>query len=236
MSTTQKASAHRKRTQWLLDFLRRDMKALSPGELLDLRLEVYRFAVGVPLRASLDGDPHWPADDEDYSARDILGRLQSSIASGIEALQDGRRWLPFGLAARELADYKRRYGHTLKVSDSMAPKTRPVWIVEPCDDGTIRRCYSAGIDTSFLLAAVDLLIQSWPQLRNCKHGGCGVLFLPRHGRQRYHQPACSNRARQAKHAPKQKRDYAVEYKKRRNLGPNVRVQGRTKRKKGGGKR
>ena len=64
----------------------------------------------------------------------------------------------------------------------------------------------------FLASAVDLLIESWPQLRRCEHEGCRSLFLPEHGRQHYHAPACRQAAYRLRN--KGKRDHSGEHRKR----------------------
>ena len=62
---------------------------------------------------------------------------------------------------------------------------------------------------ALMSSAFDLLIAWYPSLRRCRQ--CKAWFLPRHGRQKFHDPVCSTRARWQRFAPKRSRDYHQEY-------------------------
>jgi hypothetical protein len=91
----------------------------------------------------------------------------------------------------------------------------------------IERRFVGDEPTVLLVAAADLIMRWWPEVHRCR---CGVLFLSRHGRQRYHDPSCAFRARWSKFLSRRPRDYHAEYerRKKRELGPNVRTQRREK--------
>lgn len=224
------APSARVRMQWLLEFLRRDVDALTPGELLDLRLEIVPFGFGMPVDERPAGDT--PAFPDDDTALKVLGELQLELRGAMEALDDGRMWLPFGIT-----DEQRKSPRVAAEASAVAywngavpvtPKPPPVWVVEPFGDGLHRR-YSGDFDTLFRLAAEALLIEFWP-LRRCKYEGCQAWFLPRHGRQRYHTPSC----RQQKFSSTRQRDYKAEYRDRRKqeLGANVRIGKEPRRRRG----
>ena len=69
-----------------------------------------------------------------------------------------------------------------------------------------------GLADGLLSATLDLLVSWFPKLRRCRH--CETWFLPRHGRQQFHDPTCSARARWRRFAPTRTRDYHAEYAKR----------------------
>ena len=111
----------------------------------------------------------------------------------------------------------------------------PRWVYERQADGTIARRYEGPLGTVLLASAADLLVAWWPQLRRCEHEECAALFLPDHGRQHYHVPAC----RQAAYRNRNKRDYSEEHEERvrRESGnPNLKTRKRTKTKQKGGKK
>ena len=96
--------------RWLLEFLRCDLAALRPGELLALRNEVFpcllyksRATVTIfhedgllaqgpvpPTRPGVD------ARDVIAAARKYMGGVQDDLRAGVNALQAGM-WHPFGL-------------------------------------------------------------------------------------------------------------------------------------------
>ena len=188
--------------RWLLEFLRCDLAALRPRELLALRNEVFPYlhrkshatltvidedellALGPvpPTRPGVD------AQDVIAAARKLMGRLQDDLRAGVNALQAGM-WQPFG-----------RQGPA------------PSWSLERGDDGAIVRAYMGGWHTITLASAADVLVRWWPELRRCKHEPCGAWFLPTHGRQRYHDARCASAARYQRFKPT--RDYKAEYARR----------------------
>jgi hypothetical protein len=85
--------------------------------------------------------------------------------------------------------------------------------------------------SALMTAAVDLVVHWWPQLRRCKRDSCRAWFLPKHGRQRYHEAACSFQARWNKFASTHKRDYHAEYAQRvKRVAPGAKPQRRARRK------
>ncbi len=96
--------------RWLLEFLRCDLAALRPGELLALRNEIFPY-LHYKSRATLtifDEDellahgplpPRRPGVESRHviaAARTFMGGLQHDLRAGVNALQAGM-WHPFGL-------------------------------------------------------------------------------------------------------------------------------------------
>jgi len=195
---------NRERIVWLLEFLRRDMTTMKPGELLDLRQDVFTYLHEATLATiTHDDDPDLRAlkpahalatDPIVVLARDLLTRIQRQLRTGVESLEQAGSWQPFGLT---------RDGQGAQ------------WSLERRDDGTVVRAYCGDWKTITLAAAADLLMQWWPQLRRCAYPPCSVLFLPEEGRQKYHDAKCSGLARWYRFAPKRNRQVEKE---RRVLG------------------
>ena len=95
---------------WLLKFLRCDLAALRPHELLALRNEVFPYLHG-ESRATLTvfdedellalgpGSPRRPGGESRHviaAARELMGGVQHDLWAGVNALQAGM-WQPFGL-------------------------------------------------------------------------------------------------------------------------------------------
>ena len=145
-----------------------------------------------------------------------MANLQQQLRGGLDAFETKGQWSPFKLKA---------------------PVEAPHWFFEQRGDGTIGRSYTGKPSTITIATAADLLAEWWPQLRRCKYEQCREWFLPRHGRQRYHDPACSHHFRQAAFTSKHPRDYHAEYVKRvtREVGkgatPQLRPRKRTKKRK-----
>ena len=188
--------------RWLLEFLRCDLAALRPRELLDLRNEVFpylhcksRATVTVvhedELLAHGPVPPRRPGVDARHviaAAREFMGGVQDELRAGVNALQ-ASMWHPFGLQG-----------------------PAPSWLFERGDDGAIVRAYMGGWRTITIASAADLLVRWWPELRRCKHAPCGAWFLPTHGRQCYHDARCASAARYQRFKPT--RDYKAEYARR----------------------
>lgn len=222
-------SAERERVLWLLRLLRADLEGLRFGELVDMRDDALSFPDPVPapdmrdvLRRIEEGDQYWAhvtfdppllkaggRDEVEAAAQGLLAPLQKEVLRGISLLDEGQPWPVF--------------------SDQWPA---PQWVVEARGQGSPYRRFSGTFQAVFLATATDLLVRWWPELRRCKYEKCRALFLPAHGRQRYHDPSCSAAKRQKRYQPK--RDYAAEYerRKRKELGANVRT---SKRRKKGGK-
>ena len=222
----EKGLSERERVEWLLGFLRRDISSLSDGELIDLREKALQFRDPRPALdrkvalARIEDLPDHRFDEPGLviagtleeitqSARDLLVPIQQRLRAGIDALDD--------------AD-----GYWV-VSAEDAEK-RPKIVLERCRDGQVRRRLSGDFEEVFLAYAADLLERWWLQLRRCKYEECRAWFLPRHGRQLYHNSACSGIRRQQKYRAEHGRDYAAEYdeRARRKYGPNVKVQRRSR--------
>jgi hypothetical protein len=177
--------------------------ALRPGELLDLRNDVFPYlhygdqaTVTVfdanELRALGPVAPRRPNEDSHQviaAARNLMAGIQSQLRSGIDTLQDVGVWQPFGLQG-----------------------PAPPWSLDRLADGSVRRTYLGAWRTITLASAADLFVRWWPQLRRCEHEACHVWFLPEHGRQRFHDAACAARARYQRF--KLTRDYKTEYARR----------------------
>ena len=188
--------------RWLLKFLRCDLAALRPHELLDLRNEVFpylhyksRATVTVvhedELLAHGPVPPRRPGVDARHviaAAREFMGGVQDALLAGVNALQTSM-WHPFG-----------RQGPA------------PPWSFERGDDGAIVRAYMGGWCTITIASAADVLVRWWPELRRCKHEPCGAWFLPTHGRQCYHDARYASAARYQRFKPT--RDYKAEYARR----------------------
>ena len=188
--------------RWLLEFLRCDLAALRPRELLDLRNEVFpylhyksRATVTVvhedELLAHGPVPPRRPGVDFRHAiaaARKFMGGLQDDLRAGVNALQAGM-WHPFGLQG-----------------------PAPSWSLERGDDGAIMRTYMGEWRAITIASAADLLVRWWSELRRCKHEPCGTWFLPTHGRQCYHDARCASAARYQRFKPT--RNYKAEYARR----------------------
>ena len=96
--------------RWLLEFLRCDLAALRPGELLALRNEVFPYLL-YKSRATLTVihedellahgpvPPRRPGVDARHviaAAREFMGGVQDELRAGVNALQ-ASMWHPFGL-------------------------------------------------------------------------------------------------------------------------------------------
>ena len=188
--------------RWLLEFLRCDLAALRPRELLKLRNEVFpylhcesRATVTVVHEDELLAHGPVPPTRPGVDARDVIaaarkymGGVQDDLRAGVNALQAGM-WHPFGLQG-----------------------PAPPWSFERGDDGAIVRTYMGGRRTITIASAADVLVRWWPELRRCKHEPCGAWFLPTHGRQCYHDARCASAARYQRFKPT--RDYKAEYARR----------------------
>ena len=120
--------------RWLLEFLRCDLAALRPRELLKLRNEVFpylhcksRATVTVvhedELLAHEPVPPRRPGVDSRHviaAARTFMGGLQDDLRAGVNALQ-ASMWYPFGLQG-----------------------PAPPWSFKRGDDGAIVRAYMGG--------------------------------------------------------------------------------------------
>lgn len=218
--------------EWLLKFLQQDLDSLQPGELIDLRQNARQFRDPRPAlapdvaRARIEAslakhyfDPplvelSGTLEEITQSARALLAPLQERLRAGVEALDATDLWVL-----------------------TVEPEKRPTTVLELYPDGQVVRRFSGRFEEVFLQSAADLLARWWPELRRCKYERCGAWFLPRHGRQLYHDAPCSAVRRQETWRAEHGRDYQAEHKKRaeRKHGRKMKVQHRRK-KKGGAKR
>ena len=188
--------------RWLLEFLRCDLAALRPRELLVLRNEVFPY-LHDKSRATLTivhedellalgpGSPRRPGVESRHviaAARELMGGVQHDLWAGVNALQ-ASMWHPFGLQG-----------------------PAPPWSFERGDDGAIVRAYMGGWRTITIASAADVLVRWWPELRRCNHEPCATWFLPTHGRQCYHDARCASAARYQRFKPT--RNYKAEYARR----------------------
>jgi hypothetical protein len=187
---------------WVLAFLRYDLAAMPHGGLLQLRNDVFQYLHAEQLATVTDFDPDEflalgpvPPRRQDVTseqviaaARGLLANLQDRLRKGVELLQTGV-WQPF-------------------------PRDQPAphWSLEPDVTAGIRRAYMGKWFTITLATAADVLVGGWAHLRRCEHNRCRAWFLPRHGRQRYHESRCSQEARYQRFKPT--RDYKEEYARR----------------------
>jgi len=193
----------RERILWLLEFLRCDIAAIGPRELIDLRNEVFPYLHARDRATVTDFDanelralgpvPPRRADMDSHqviaAVRDLMAGLQDQLQAGVVALQQPGAWQPFALK-----------------------RPAPHWLLKRRADGSIRRYYMGAWSTITLASAADLLVRWWPQLRRCEHEPCRAWFLPTHGRQRHHDARCAGKARYQRFKPT--RDYKAEYARR----------------------
>ena len=191
---------------WLLEFLARDVDALRPGEMLDLGTDVERYLMG-PTSARL-------SNEDRPLGREVLREFHAGLSAGMEQLESEGLWKVY----EHWRQGRRR-------------NRCPGWVLEQQQDGTLTRWWHGDVDAVLLAAASDLVAEWWSELRRCKYEECGAWFLPRHGRQHYHDPKCSAAKRQEKYQPK--RNYRAEYNRRLEKAGKLPLKRR--RKKGGTK-
>ncbi|HVO13318.1 MAG TPA: hypothetical protein VMX54_21435 [Vicinamibacteria bacterium] len=169
---------------------------------------------------------------QEPAARDRLAWLLSFLQRDTDALRPGdwlnavseaavylgwqMSWPNFEEAARGLQRELRQGLEALAADgrwDVRPPLARTLTHLQQQPDGTARLVY-ARLDPPEALrsAAVELVAQWYPQLRRCRH--CQAWFLPRHGRQQYHDATCAAQDRWSRFAPRRKRDYHLEYRRR----------------------
>jgi len=228
--------AGRERVRWLCEFLLADLSEPRHDELLALGVDAARYLLGPQARLDEDervmltgsdereedtetGVPYPPSLVAAVRRLSVLRRLQAVVRAGTDALDSESRWAVSDVVM--VSD--------LESTEKVQPAP-PAWVLEEQDDGTIARRYEGDVGAVLAASAAGLIAEWWPELRRCDYDRCGALFLPEHGRQRYHQPACSNRARQARHvaengSPDQERDHSEEYRRRlrRDAGERCRA-------------
>ena len=198
------------RIRWLLGFLQADVASMRWGDLINARDDVDRYLhepdrwhdawldkTGVRARdgdfasmAMQRGVLTGPLPKFERVVRGRLSDLHQQLRAGTDALGKGARWEPFARGAT------------------------PRWqmVSDPFADGRVLlRRYAGDWMATSIAAAADLLLQSWPQLKSCE--GCGVLFVPDHGRTRFHASDCGGRSRGKKWREKKK---AEELKRQRD--------------------
>ena len=155
-----------------------------------LRRDVESLRPGEVLDLRADfGRYLYAAFESDDSA--YLVDLQRDLLAGLAQRTDPGLWDPFG-------------------SDRRAP----AYVYGGLADGTSVRIPKGNWDDVAYAAAADLLMEWFSELRRCELEECRAWFLPRHGRQKYHDARCSARVRKSRYAANHKRDYAAEYDRR----------------------
>lgn len=181
------------RVRTLLTFLQNDVATLRQGALLDVAEDLSRV-LGEP------GDETFPDFTDDLNAsedvpfeqlaeipRASLLVFQNTLRDGMRRLYAGNAWSPLPLPV----------------------ELRPTYQVV---GGVLVRRYEGLYEHAVMAHAMDLLVQFWPQIRRCERRDCGKFFLPSHGRQRHHDPSCSNIERSRRYV--KKRDYTKEKERR----------------------
>lgn len=202
---------------WLLAFLRRDLHELRPGERTDLARDVRRYLdpSGVQARA---GEPNplarlTDAGNEETATTDaqrdaLLRQLQATLMAGISDFEHQGEWRVFEDKWRWL----KAVGAGPDDSEVLTGRGGLTWVFRRLPNGPVGRYFEGDLSSVLLATAANLLMRWWPELRRCAH--CDTLFMPSHGRQQYHAPACSSNARWKKFALTRQRDYHAEYKRR----------------------
>ena len=129
------------RGDWLFEFLRVDFENLTPGQLLDLRMQAWAF-MDPPEGAIVELDAD--LDDDRYPALSALRELQDTLRNGITMLQQGETWsleqpITYGIV---------RVGNDI-----------------------IRSHRQASFTALFGAAMLDAVQDAWPRLRECPRCG-----------------------------------------------------------------
>ena len=181
---------------WLIDdFLGADLEKLPPGRLLDLRIEASLFAMPAPAETD-DELPsvswrHAPGRDCESVAipgegklvivrEHVLDGYQSRIAEGLDHLFDGKEWaLP-----------------SSPVQWTVTTTSMLLHGKELPGRGQDLHIRFEGVDLTevFFVRAAQMIVDSWPLLRQCALQDCRKPFVAR-GRRLYHSTVCSNKAR-----------------------------------------
>jgi len=139
---------------------------------------------------------------------DVMTALHGELLAGLTSIADNHCWTLATPLARVLVHFQQQRDNRLL----------PVYEPPTLADG-------------LRSATIDLVTRWFPQLRRCKR--CGAWFLPRHGRQVFHDFACASQARWAKFAPRRQRDYHAEYVKRmKRVMPGAKPERRPRARKG----
>lgn len=196
-----KAASERSRIEWLLTFLRRDVNVLRPGEWLDLGPDIQRYVLSemnlFSIRADRFDIPERGTRKRNIKKMDlripalkiVVQVWHQEVRRGLDALNSGKRW-------------------TIN-----PPLDRTIVRLQQRDKSVVAIYSPLPMSIGLLSVTIDLLLEWYPQIRRCRH--CSSWFLPRHGRQRYDTPTCSQQARWRKFAKTRRRDYKAEYAKRK---------------------
>lgn len=218
------------RIAWLLNFLQTDIATMRMGAYLDLSVDVTYYLLDPQVNIMQGASIHGDETDDLITARRLAEGEHKFDAAGIETpfrpnfidgtseigkeqfaeedvaliprttLIELQRWLRDGLF--EL--------HTKRVWTPFPDNRRPQFTLQALEDGSFLRAYGGPEVLPILkLSAIDLIVQWSPRLRRCKNDECGITFMPTHGHQHFHDPACSEIVRQRRHR-NTPRDYTAE--------------------------
>jgi hypothetical protein len=206
--------------KWFFDFLRTDLATLTPGQLLAMRADAHAFLGHVildPTPGDVESQPavideslppfyrHGQAVIESTGPTAAsLQAVQREARAGLQRVRDGE-WFHVELEGPWRLSIVREGNRIIRL-----PR-----------HGTFRML--------FLAAAIDVVEQSWPQLRECP--GCHTLFW-KVGKQKFCTLACGSRTHWlAFKARRSARDYRREYNQtlRKRIGPVAKVKIKPKR-------
>ena len=211
----------RERVLWLLRFLQQDLATMTAGQRMDFSSQARRY-LHDPAAVDTTAPDVYTAALAKQKGEPVpeppvpLEQLHAELTQGLSTLNTpGLAWV-LNKAPRVVVE------RAVESEDDRAGQAHRL--------GRLVRRYRADPLTLLTVSAADLLIEWSPHLRRCQRDTCGALFLPRHGRQKFHDPACAFRSRWAKYASKRTRDYHDEYARRvkKVVGPGARPQRRTK--------
>lgn len=180
--------------QWILDVAQMDLSVASPSMLRRLARRAVAEASG---REGVRSVEYGAADSAmlleveggsntfPEATRSWLKARQREVSGCLEALLAGRGW--------------------------QLPEAARVVGVMPIRNGLVPR-YSGSPRALLYSRVVDVLRERLSDIRRCV--GCGLLFVPHDGRQRFHSLRCGQATRWAKYSPRRKRDYSAEYRAR----------------------
>ncbi len=187
-----------------------------------------------------------PVEEPEPSPEERLHFLLDFIRTDISTLRPGD-WLnlrvdfaryicPEAYRASDLQEVVQEWHRAVRAGLDALWRDRSWHLTQPLEQklvhlqqqrsGVLLRVYGRpSLQVAAMSAAVDLIVAWYPQLRRCKQ--CQAWFLPRHGRQLFHDPACSVEARWKRFAPKRERDYHAEYARRvKRAAPGAKPQRR----------
>ena len=199
-----RAKSPKERMRWLLQFAGSDLNSLTPGEQLDLWLDVQYFHIPffhrIPQETTVKSLPD--------KGLEKLRQLQSELREGLQAIRIGGSW--------------------------RLPATPAKWEVKvSLQRGNTYTHYRGDYRQMFFAGVADLLHDAWSLVRECRNPDCKSLFVPNR-KQTYCRPECSTKVRWERYVAKgRKRDYHKEYKRsvEKKLNRKVKVRPKKPKKK-----